>query len=490
MFKGEKRSCVEMHKVIEVVDKKFNGEDIDFPPVEHGIHKKVIHYFEKLLSSEKLMKLSTKKMLNSVISLSNFDVESGYLAKKLSSLSNDLSTFSESNLAIVEETTASMNNVNEIITRTSETLTDLSGSASEIVLKNQDSLQQIKEINVLREEVITNSNSMSENIAKLIKLTESVDTIVTTVEAIAAQTNLLALNASIEAARAGEQGKGFSVVAEEIRKLAEGTKTSLDDMRVMVSDIRSATLQGRISMENTITSTGSMSEKIEAVDETISENVNLLEGTVENIKSVTEEINCVQSAVEDINQAMDSSSRDAEKLSGMTIQIRKDADQSAKMAKTISQIDSDLSSIIKEQMSAVNNSANQLNNSEIIEEILKAKDAHTAWMDKVEEMISKSEVIPLQLDSRKCAFGHFYHSLKIDHSSISENWAKIDGIHNEFHSIGHDIIEAIENSEIAEAKKRFAKVEELSRDMFLILDEIIVSLDNIDDDIYKKNDIK
>ncbi|MBE6022214.1 MAG: methyl-accepting chemotaxis protein [Cellulosilyticum sp.] len=81
------------------------------------------------------------------------------------------------------------------------------------------------------------SQKIKESINQLSNMTKSIAQIMGLVDGISEQTNLLALNASIEAARAGEVGKGFAVVANEVRKLAEQSKQSTDDVRATLSDI-------------------------------------------------------------------------------------------------------------------------------------------------------------------------------------------------------------------------------------------------------------
>ncbi|MCQ4925513.1 methyl-accepting chemotaxis protein [Tissierella carlieri] len=474
MFKRifHKPPCEEAECIVKYVEDSLSGKKVNAPDVKYPIHIQVFEHFQKLLTNEEIMSQSTKKMLNIVSSLSSFDVGMTHISNQLMNFAGEMGALSESNLAIVEETTASMNQVNEAIDTTSSTLDNLAKESQSLAQKNDESMNLLKEVQNLKDNVVQDTEIMNDKIQQLVNLTNEIGKIVDSVQTIAEQTNLLALNAAIEAARAGEHGRGFAVVAHEIRNLADDTKQKLDGMRQFVNHIHDATQDGKQSLDRTMSSTGQMSERIELVHETVGKNVAMLNNVVNDVNIVYESMEGIKIAANEINQAMESSSSDAERLSEMTNNIHNEAVQSVDFAGQIASIDDQLSAIVSHMFKGLKGGVNALTNEELLEVINKAKDAHKKWIEGLHKIVDETRTYPLQTNSKKCAFGHFYHSIEIDHPAIIEEWTLIDKVHHEFHSIGDHVIDAIQKSDKESAKQLYKEAEALSTQMLDLLDRV------------------
>jgi methyl-accepting chemotaxis protein len=167
------------------------------------------------------------------------------------------------------------------------------------------------------------------------KLGQRIGQVVETIDDIAEQTNLLALNAAIEAARAGEHGRGFAVVADEVRKLAERSGRETKQIADLIREVQGATLQAVAAMESGATKVEQGSAKADLAGRALADIMTAVEGTVEQVTEIASSAQEMAAASRSVVEAMESISAVVEENTASTEQM---AAQATQVARTIENI--------------------------------------------------------------------------------------------------------------------------------------------------------
>ncbi|MEG3638430.1 methyl-accepting chemotaxis protein [Magnetococcus sp. PR-3] len=450
---------------------------------------------------------------------------------------------SQSVLRIADNASAASGNATTVAAAAEEMATNVEGvnnnlvSVGDSIMQASTAVERVRNslqaINALCQQASHASRKADESVQlnqhevrSLLTAADQIGKVVGMINQIASQTNMLALNASIEAAGAGEAGKGFAVVANEVKELASETAKATSTIASQVEEIQRISGRVREAFDQISGEVADISHSNEAITEAVMAQDQATEAIMDAMhqvthaaQEVTQNATELQDAASEVAQAASAAAVNAEVIATdaaqgaasaeaaaqassasqqLTYQVKESAEdifcasievqkQGLRVVETIEHIagsnnhNRQLTDVIEEISDNLNHSVHHLDVGGHAFEIGEVKQAHLAWLGKLEAVVRQREALSPQevASGHECAFGQWYYQEGTQQLGHLNSFQAVEKTHLHIHELAREIVHLVHDGEVEAGRQQMTQFQDTRKDLFKALDQLFLDRDAV-----------